>query len=409
MKVPFSWLKEYVDIDISAQELETKLFSCGFEVEELIPLSAGIHKVVVGVVTAMELQEGTHLHKCVVDCGEYGHEVRISTGASNVFVGAHVPTALDGSTLPGGITIKKRVMQGVESNGMLCSGEELEDERLLLDFKISKGKGNLSGASSVSHPVSEIRQIAFHRVAITTGGHPKIENFKHLSDLGHAIEQPIPSLFTFNIADKAFKNLMGTVVDPVYTSIPGTKLKAEGPLLITHWGMSGPAVLKLSSHAARHLHENNYQIKISVNWVHESNRSLVEENIQGIIIANPQKQLASIRPYNLPSRLWLFLIQKMGYAPEKKWSEMGKKGCNLLIETLTNDLYQVNGKGAFKEEFVTCGGISLSNIDLHTLESKVCPHLFFAGEVLDIDAITGGFNLQAAWTTGYVVGQHIGE
>lgn len=125
MKVPFSWLKEYVDIDVSAQELEAKLFSCGFEVEELIPLSAGIHKVVVGVVTAMEPQEGTHLSKCVVDCGEYGHEVRISTGASNVFVGAHVPTALDGSTLPSGITIKKRMMQGVESNGMLCSGEEL--------------------------------------------------------------------------------------------------------------------------------------------------------------------------------------------------------------------------------------------------------------------------------------------
>ena len=294
------------------------------------------------------------------------------------------------------VNTAKRLGVKIQCNHQLTAITELEDERLLLDFK-------------TSHPVSEIRQIAFHRVAITTGGHPKIENFKHLSDLGHAIEQPIPSLFTFNIADKAFKNLMGTVVEPVYTSIPGTKLKAEGPLLITHWGMSGPAVLKLSSHAARYLHENNYQIKISVNWVHESNRSLVEENIQGIIIANPQKQLASIRPYNLPSRLWLFLIQKMGYAPEKKWSEMGKKGCNLLIETLTNDLYQVNGKGAFKEEFVTCGGISLNNIDLHTLESKVCPHLFFAGEVLDIDAITGGFNLQAAWTTGYVVGQHIGE
>ena len=315
------------------------------------------------------------------------------------------------------VNTAKRLGVKIQCNHQLTAITELEDERLLLDFKVSKEKGNLSGASSASfqkassasHPVSEIRQIAFHRVAITTGGHPKQESFKHLSDLGHAIEQPIPSLFTFNIADKAFKNLMGTVVEPVYTSIPGTKLKAEGPLLITHWGMSGPAVLKLSSHAARHLHENNYQIKISVNWVHESNRSLVEENIQGIIIANPQKQLASIRPYNLPSRLWLFLIQKMGYAPEKKWSEMGKKGCNLLIETLTNDLYQVNGKGAFKEEFVTCGGISLSNIDLHTLESKVCPHLFFAGEVLDIDAITGGFNLQAAWTTGYVVGQHIGE
>lgn len=291
------------------------------------------------------------------------------------------------------VNTAKRLGVKIQCNHQLTAITELEDERLLLDFKT----------------FSEIRQMAFHRVAITTGGHPKLESFKHLSDIGHAIELPIPSLFTFNIADKAFKSLMGTVVEPVYTSIPGTKLKAEGPLLITHWGMSGPAVLKLSSHAARYLHENNYQIWISVNWVHESNRSLVEENIQGIIIANPQKQLASIRPYNLPSRLWLFLIQKMGYAPEKKWSEMGKKGCNLLIETLTNDLYQINGKGAFKEEFVTCGGISLSNIDLHTLESKVCPHLFFAGEVLDIDAITGGFNLQAAWTTGYVVGQHIGE
>ena len=188
------------------------------------------------------------------------------------------------------VNTAKRLGVKIQCNHQLTAITELEDERLLLDFK-------------TSHPVSEIRQIAFHRVAITTGGHPKMENFKHLSDLGHAIEQPIPSLFTFNIADKAFKNLMGTVVEPVYTSIPGTKLKAEGPLLITHWGMSGPAVLKLSSHAARYLHENNYQIKISVNWVHESNRSLVEENIQGIIIANPQKQLASIRPYNLPTRL----------------------------------------------------------------------------------------------------------
>ncbi len=275
-------------------------------------------------------------------------------------------------------------------NHCLTAITEMEDSTLLLDFKGGK-------------------QLAFDRVAITTGGHPRIENFKHLSDLGHAIETPIPALFTFNIADKAFKELMGTVVEPVYTSIPGTKFKAEGPLLITHWGMSGPAVLKLSSHSARHLHENNYQVKIAVNWVHETNRSLVEENIRGIIAANPQKQLGSIRPYNLPSRLWLYLIQKMGFTQEKKWAEMGKKGSNLLIETLTNDLYQVNGKGAFKEEFVTCGGISLSNIDLHTLESKVCPHLFFAGEVLDIDAITGGFNLQAAWTTGYVVGQHIVE
>ena len=286
-----------------------------------------------------------------------------------------------------------------------------EDGSLLLSFKVAKRELH---ATQQDHPnkhdnFSEEKQCVFDRVAITTGGHPRMESFQHLAQLGHAIEQPIPSLFTFNIADKAFKDLMGTVVDPVMTSMPGTKFKAQGPLLITHWGMSGPAVLKLSSHAARHLHENNYQVKISVNWVNETNRSLVNENIRGIIAANPQKQLVSIRPYNLPSRLWLYLILKMGFTPEKKWSEMGKKGCNLLTETLTNDLYQVNGKGAHKEEFVTCGGISLSNIDRHTMESKVCPHLFFAGEVLDIDAITGGFNLQAAWTTGYVVGQHIIE
>lgn len=316
------------------------------------------------------------------------------------------------------VSTAKRLGVKILCNHNLTAITEMEDSKLLLDFKVTKGKTSSKDASfgkasaqgissSKASAQAETKQLAFDRVAITIGGHPRIENFKHLSDLGHAIETPIPALFTFNIADKAFKELMGTVVEPVYTSIPGTKFKAEGPLLITHWGMSGPAVLKLSSHSARHLHENNYQVKIAVNWVHETNRSLVEENIRGIIAANPQKQLGSIRPYNLPSRLWLYLIQKMGYAPEKKWAEMGKKGSNLLIETLTNDLYQVNGKGAFKEEFVTCGGISLSNIDLHTLESKVCPHLFFAGEVLDIDAITGGFNLQAAWTTGYVVGQHI--
>ena len=288
------------------------------------------------------------------------------------------------------VNTAKRLGVKIQCNHCLTAITEQEDSKLLLDFKGGK-------------------QMAFDRVAITTGGHPRIENFKHLADLGHEIETPIPALFTFNIGDKAFRELMGTVVDPVFTSIPGTKFRAEGPLLITHWGMSGPAVLKLSSHSARHLHENNYQVKIAVNWVHETNHTLVEENIRGIIAANPQKQLASIRPYNLPSRLWLYIIQKMGYSAEKKWAELGKKGCNLLIETLTNDLYQVNGKGAFKEEFVTCGGVSLTSVDLHTLESKVCLHLFFAGEVLDIDAITGGFNLQAAWTTGYIVGQHIVE
>lgn len=283
-------------------------------------------------------------------------------------------------------------------NHCLTAVTPQEDGRLLLTLRTSRGK-----------EANRQEQVACDRVAITTGGHPRIDSFGHLASLGHKIEPPIPSLFTLNIADKAFRDLMGTVVDPVFTSIPGTKMRAEGPLLITHWGMSGPAVLKLSSHAARLLHESGYRMKVAVNWLHESNRSVAEEGIRGIIAANPQKQLASIRPFGIPSRLWNYLIRKMGLAPEKKWSEMGKKGCNLLIETLTNDQYQVDGKGAFKEEFVTCGGVSLGSIDQHTMESKCCPHLFFAGEVLDIDAVTGGFNLQAAWTTGYVVGQNIGN
>lgn len=249
----------------------------------------------------------------------------------------------------------------------------------------------------------------FDRVAITTGGSPNINDLNHLRELGHEIETPIPSLFTFNIADKKVLALMGTVVNPVMTSISSTKFRSQGPLLVTHWGFSGPAILKLSSHAARYLHENNYNVDISVNWTNVANHSEIEEYIKNIVNENPNKQLASLRPYDMPSRLWTYIIDKLCISREKKWAELGKSGINRIIEALTNDIYHVSGKGAYRDEFVTCGGVSLSNIDYHTLESKICPHLFFAGEVLDIDAITGGFNLQAAWTTGYIVGQNIVE
>lgn len=249
----------------------------------------------------------------------------------------------------------------------------------------------------------------FDRVAITTGGSPNINDLNHLRELGHEIETPIPSLFTFNISDKKVLALMGTVVNPVMTSISSTKFRSQGPLLVTHWGFSGPAILKLSSHAARYLHENNYNVDISVNWTNVANRSEIEEYIKNIVSENPNKQLASLRPYDIPSRLWAYMIDKLSIPKEKKWAELGKNGINRMIEALTNDIYHVSGKGAYRDEFVTCGGVSLSNIDYHTLESKICPHLFFAGEVLDIDAITGGFNLQAAWTTGYIVGQNLVE
>ena len=251
------------------------------------------------------------------------------------------------------------------------------------------------------------READFDRVAITTGGAPKGEGLQVFARLGHKIEQPVPSLFTFNVADADFLALLGAVVDPVVTSIPGTKFRAEGALLVTHWGMSGPAVLKLSSHAARFLSENNYHTQVAVNWTGITHSSATSEEVAAIVAANAQKQLASVRPFNLPSRLWLYILAKSGLQQQKRWGELGKKGISRLVETLTNDIHTISGKGRFRDEFVTCGGVSLSSVDMNTLESRVCPHLFFAGEVLDVDAITGGFNLQAAWTMGFVVGRNV--
>lgn len=247
----------------------------------------------------------------------------------------------------------------------------------------------------------------FDRVAVTTGGMPHTPDPLGLCQLGHDVEPPIPSLFTFNIRDKALQALMGTVVDPVAVSIPSTKLRAEGPLLVTHWGMSGPAILKLSSRAARHLQQQGYDVPLAVNWLNETNHDTVARTLSEVAIRNPQKQLLTVRPFDLPSRLWQYILAKTQLHEDHRWAELGQKSINRIVETLTNDIYRVQGKGVFREEFVTCGGVALTSINQHTLESKRCAGLFFAGEVLDIDAITGGFNLQAAWTTGYVAGKNM--
>ena len=228
----------------------------------------------------------------------------------------------------------------------------------------------------------------FDKVIVTTGGAPLLKNLEPFAQTGHEIMTPAPSLFTLTIADKAFTSLMGIVVEPVTMGIVSTKFKSEGALLITHWGMSGPATLKLSAHAARYLHEQNYRVNVAIN----------------IIQRNPKKHIAGIAPYQLTNRMWQYLLERADIDETKRWEELGRKALNKLIETLTNDIHATQGKGRFKDEFVTCGGISLQSIDSSTLESKVCPNLYFAGEILDIDGITGGFNLQAAWTTGYVAG-----
>lgn len=265
------------------------------------------------------------------------------------------------------------------------------------------------GTFRLSFTSADIAPCCVDRVAITSGGAPLPKDLLYLETLGHETEAPVPSLYTFNIKNEAAHQLMGIVVEEATAWIPGTKFKSQGALLFTHWGMSGPAILKLSSYAARWIHENGYRFPLQVCWIEENNTERVAEELKHIQNQHAQKQLTSIRPYLLPQRLWNHLIEKAGLTPDKKWGETGKKSINRLVTLLTSDTYEVSGKGSFREEFVTCGGISLNAVSHQTLESKHCPGLFFAGEVLDIDAITGGFNLQAAWTTAYTVAQHIGK
>lgn len=242
---------------------------------------------------------------------------------------------------------------------------------------------------------------AFDYVVVTTGGAPK--GLPFLEGLGLELVPPVPSLFTFTVPDPALRSLMGLVVE-ASIGLAGTSFKAEGPLLITDWGLSGPATLKLSSYAARHLAEKGYKGNIWINWLN-ANEKAVREQLQETASRNPQKQVSTT--HLLQARLWSHLLARAGLRPDIRWAELGSKGLNRLVAILTADSYPMSGKSKFREEFVTAGGVALSNINPNTLECKQHPGLFFAGEVLDIDAITGGFNLQAAWSTGYVCAQSI--
>ncbi len=245
----------------------------------------------------------------------------------------------------------------------------------------------------------------FDKVIVATGGSPKRRGLEWLEGLGHQLIAPVPSLFTFNMPSESVTKLMGVVAEEALVSIQGTKLKATGPVLVTHWGMSGPAILKLSSLGARILSEKNYEFKAQINWLNIPNQDAIITALKDIADEHPQKMLSSIKPFSLPQRLWLYLLERSEISAEKRWNEFGKKARNKLTTTLANDVYVVKGKTTFKEEFVTCGGISLESIDMKTMQSRACPNLYFAGEVMDIDGITGGFNFQAAWTTGFIAGK----
>ena len=251
------------------------------------------------------------------------------------------------------------------------------------------------------------RDIECDIVVVTTGGISNNEGLPMFSSLPVDIIEPVPSLFTFNIPNDPITELMGTVVEEVLVSLQGTSMRASGPLLITHWGMSGPAVLKLSSYAARALKESKYHAKLSVNWVNEKAQEKVSKEIDSIIKQHRQKLITNVKPYNLPTRLWLRILDRAEVSHERRWAELGQKGINRIVNILTNDEYVIDGQSRFTEEFVTAGGVSLASLNFSTLECRKCDDLYFAGEVVDIDAITGGFNLQAAWSTGYLVAHSI--
>ena len=270
--------------------------------------------------------------------------------------------------------------------------------------RISKKENQFILAALGKDPSTVLKMTA-DKIIIASGGSPKVDGFNWLKQLGHAIIAPVPSLFTFNMPNEAIKKLMGVVADPVSLKIKGTKLNSEGPLLITHWGMSGPAVLKLSAWGARELNAMNYKFEVLINWLGDKNEQEVRDWLDFELKNIGKRQLGNRNPFHLTNRLWLFFLEKNEIDPEISWNQLKKKSLNKLLNTLVNDCYKAEGKTTFKEEFVTCGGISLNEVSFETMESKVCAGIYFAGEVLDIDAVTGGFNFQAAWTTGFIAGK----
>ena len=252
---------------------------------------------------------------------------------------------------------------------------------------------------------SKTQSMTFDYVIITTGGSPKVKGFDWISNLGHNIISPVPSLFTFNMPNELITKLMGVTVENVSVRIRDSKINTKGPLLITHWGMSGPSILKASSIGARFLSDKSYEFEIFVNWINETNTEHLFQKLNEFATLNPSKSVYLNNIFFLPNRLWIFLLDKVEIMNDQKWNEIGKKRIRKFIEILTQDNYKVSGKTTFKEEFVTCGGIDLSEIDMQNMKSKKVSNIYFAGEILNIDGITGGYNFQAAWSGGFVAGK----
>lgn len=255
--------------------------------------------------------------------------------------------------------------------------------------------------------LADQKSIQADYLCIASGGYPKSAQFEWLTKIGHTIQSPVPSLFTFNIPQNPVTQLMGISLENATVKIAGSKLQQSGPMLITHWGLSGPAVLKLSAWGARELADKNYHFTIQVNWLPGFNENSLKDKIQQVRFDIASQKIINRNPFGIPSRLWEYFLQQCGIDANIRWADLPAREQNKLIKILCAQELEVKGKTTFKEEFVTAGGIQLSEIDANTLQSKFIPNLFFAGEVIDVDGVTGGFNFQNAWTTGWIAAKNI--
>ena len=253
------------------------------------------------------------------------------------------------------------------------------------------------------------QQLTGDRVLLATGSNP--QGYTIAQSLGHTIVPPVPSLFTFNVLDPQLRQLAGVSVTSaqVRLQVDGKTLEQTGPVLITHWGLSGPAVLKLSAWGARVLHDRRYQATLLVNWLPQFNGETLRQQLLAVKSQLPQRAIGSSCPVPVPRRLWDYLLARVGVAGDRRWAELSNKALNALVQELGRGEYSIAGKGVFKEEFVTCGGVALKEVNFKTMESRCCPGLYLVGEILDVDGVTGGFNFQSAWTTGWLAGQAIGQ
>jgi predicted Rossmann fold flavoprotein len=246
------------------------------------------------------------------------------------------------------------------------------------------------------------------RVLLATGSNPL--GYAIAQSLGHTIVPPVPSLFTFNVLDPRLRELAGVSVSSaqVRLQVEGQTLEQVGSLLITHWGLSGPAVLKLSAWGARLLHDRHYQATLLINWLPQFNGETLRQQLTAVKSQLPHKTIGGSCPVPVPRRLWEYLLGRREIPSDRRWAELSNKALNGLMQELGRGEYAIAGKGVFKEEFVTCGGVALKQVNFKTMESRCCPGLYLVGEVLDVDGVTGGFNFQSAWTTGWLAGQAIG-